>query len=161
MLFIFYIYIYYYRRENIGSVLHSYRKIELSCASSWKNKRYLGCSCYRQARFGGPEATWSKKRWNMSWAAHVKQQNLGHGPGGLGIVSLSTNSCLPIPLVLLTMLGMADGGAAARAPRQRTMSRPRTERTGVGEDTGGGEYEGWLVWVQGGPVELPPPDNVW
>ena len=29
-----YKYIYYYRRENIGSVLHSYRKIELSCASS-------------------------------------------------------------------------------------------------------------------------------
>ena len=30
-----YIYIYYYQRENIGLVLHSYRKIELSCASSW------------------------------------------------------------------------------------------------------------------------------
>ena len=38
-----YKYIYYYRRENIGSVLHSYRKIELSCASSWKNKHNLGC----------------------------------------------------------------------------------------------------------------------
>ena len=65
----------------------------------------------------------------MSWAAYVKQQNLGHGPGGPGTVSLSTNSCLPIPLVLLTMLRTTDGG-------------PRTEQTGEGEDAGGGEYEG-------------------
>ena len=62
-----------------------------------------------------------KKCRNMSWAAHVKQQNLGHGPGGPGTVSLSTNSRLPIPLVLLTMLGKPDGGAAVRAPRRRTM----------------------------------------
>ena len=96
----------------------------------------------------------------MSWAAHVKQQNLGHGPGGPGTVSLSTNSCLPIPLVLLTMLGTIDGGAAAKAPRRRTTSRLRTERTGAGEDAGGGEYEGRLVQVQGGPVELPPQENV-
>ena len=52
-----YKYIYYYRRENIGSVLHSYRKIELSCASPWK-KHSFGCWCYRQARLGGPEAVW-------------------------------------------------------------------------------------------------------
>ena len=78
----------------------------------------------------------------MSWAAHVKQQNLGHGPGGPGTVSLSMNSCLPIPLVLLTMLGKTDGGSMARAPRRRTTSRPRTERTGAGEDAGGGVYEG-------------------
>ena len=97
----------------------------------------------------------------MSWAALVKQQNLGHGPGGPGIVSLSTNSHLPIPLVLLTMLGTTDGGAAAKAPRRRTTSRPRTERTGAGEDAGRGEYEGRLVRVQGGPVELPLLDNVW
>ena len=52
------------------------------------------------------------------------------------------NSCLPIPLVLLTMLGTTDGSATARAPRWRTTSRPWTERTGAGEDAGGGEYEG-------------------
>ena len=97
----------------------------------------------------------------MSWAAHVKQQNLGHGPGGPGTVSLSTNSWLPIPLVLLTMLGMTDGSAATRAPRRRTMSRLRTEQTRAGEDEGGGEKDGRLVQVQGGPVELLPPDNVW
>ena len=34
------------------------------------------------------------------------------------------------------------------------------ERTGAGEDAGGGEYEGRLVQVQGGPVELPPQENV-
>src|SRR3954466_15527174 len=97
----------------------------------------------------------------MSWATHVKQQNLGHEHGGPGTGSLSMNSCLPIPLVLLTMLGTTDGGAAARAPRRRTTSRPRIERTGAGEDACGGEYEGLIVRMQGGPVELPPPDNVW
>ena len=84
--------------------------------------------------------------WIQKMLKHVVgcpcQQNIGHGPGGPGTISLSTNSCLPIPLVLLTMLGTTDGGAAARAPRWRTTSRPRTERTGAGEDTGGGEYEG-------------------
>ena len=78
----------------------------------------------------------------MSWAAHVKQQNLGHGPGGPGTVSLLTNSRLPIPLVLLTMLGTTDSGVTAREPSRRTTSRPQTEQTGAGEDAGGGEYEG-------------------
>ena len=78
----------------------------------------------------------------MSWAAHVKQQNLGHGPGGPGTVSLSTDSRLLIPLILLTMLGMTDDGVAARAPRRRMTSRPRTERTGAREDAGRGEYDG-------------------
>ena len=77
----------------------------------------------------------------MSWAAHVKQQNLGHGPGGAGTISLSTNSHLLVPLVLLTMLGTIDDGTMARAARQRTTLSPRTERTGAGEDAGGGGYE--------------------
>ena len=88
------------------------------------------------------DTCWIQKMLKHVVAGHVVQQNLGHGPGGPGTASLSTNSCLPIPLVLLTMFGTTDDGAAARAPRRRTTSRPRTERTGAGEDAGGGEYEG-------------------